>query len=208
MSEPLTVLDDHGLPAGTADRETVHRDGLWHAVFHCLVVRTSLPARVVLQRRRREARGFPGLLDLSATGHLVAGETPLEGIRELREELGIDVEPSSLVPLGRRRLVDDSGEGRNREIAHVYLLADDRPLDAFPVDRSEVDGLVELRAADLLAVLHDPGARIGASSWDGAGVVRPIEVSAADLVPDIDGYWTVLTVMAERFAAGKQPLAI
>jgi 8-oxo-dGTP pyrophosphatase MutT (NUDIX family) len=162
---------------------------------------------VVLQRRRRAAKGFPGLLDLSATGHLAAGEAPLDGIRELREELGIEVDPAMLVPLGRRRLVDDSGEGRNREIAHVYLLADDRALHEFVVDHSEIDGVVEMTVADLLEVVGSPGASVPAAEWDGEAL-HPITVSATDLVPDIDGYWTVLAIMAERFAAGQRPLAI
>ena len=207
MTERLTYLDDHGVPIGVTDRDTVHRDGLWHEVFHCLVVRAAPPARVVLQRRRAGARGFPSLLDISATGHLQTGETPLEGVRELREELGIDADPAALVALGHRRLVDDAGEGLNREIVHAFLLADDRPLETFPVDHDEIGGVVEIETANLLQVLSDREVVAPATEWDGE-TLRPVVVGAADLVPDVDGYWRALAIVAARFVAGERTLAV
>lgn len=193
---------------GSVGRSEVHRDGLWHEVFHCLIVRTTLPARVVLQRRRLQARAFAGLLDLSVTGHLLAGESPVEGVRELREELGIDVSPDRLVALGTRLIADDSGEGRNRELAHVFLLADDRPLVDFRLDPDEVGGLVEISVDDLLVVLRVPDAVVPCTEIGTAGVARATTCTRGDLVTPLDGYWTVLAVMADRFAKGESPLAI
>lgn len=228
--ELLDVVEATGAPVGVAGRTEVHRRGLWHEVFHCLVVRPDPPARVVLQRRRRAARAFPGQLDLTVTGHLAAGEQPLDGRREISEELGIDVPPERLIPLGVRLLADDAGEGRNRERAHVYLLPDDRPLTAYPLDPAEVEGLVELTVADLLRLLAGAvsTAAAGGSSDrggdrdDGSTVVVPCrEIAAApgstpidttcrpdDLVLPLDGYWTVVAVMAERLVAGHGPLAV
>lgn len=208
MDEELDVVEPTGQIVGRAPRDQVHREGLWHQSFHCLLVRPHAPARVVLQRRRPDAKGFPRLLDLTATGHLEAGETPLDGRRELLEEVGIDVEPSSLVPLGRRLLADDRGEGRNREVAHVFLLADDRPLTAIPVHRGDAASVVEVRVDDLLALLREPAARSGALEWDGTGEPQTITLTADDLVPDPDGYWVVVAVMAQRFVAGDLPLSV
>src|SRR4051794_32465242 len=101
--ELLDVYDDNGRAAGQLPRSVVHRDGHWHRVFHCLVVaqRSSGPV-VVLQRRSRRVSAFPGLLDLTVAGHLVAGERPVEGAREAQEEMGLDLSPAQLVPLGVR----------------------------------------------------------------------------------------------------------
>ncbi len=221
--ELLDVVEATGAPLGRAGREEVHRRGLWHEVFHCLVVRPDPPARVVLQRRRRAARAFPGQLDLTVTGHLAAGEQPLDGRREISEELGIEVRPEQLVPLGVRLLADDAGEGRNRERAHAYLLPDDRPLTAYPLDPSEVEGLVELTVADLLRLLAGAAAAADGpvAGGDAAVTVPCREISAApgsvpvettcrpdDLVLPLDGYWTVVAVMAERLVAGHRPLAV
>ncbi len=209
--ELLSVVDASGRPLPPLGRAEVHQRGLWHESFHCLVVRTTAPATVVLQRRRPGARSFPGRLDLTATGHLAAGEAPLDGVRELREEVGIDADPDALISLGVRLLVDDNGEGgRNRERAHVFLLADDRPLTDFAIDPAEVSGLVELTAAGLLSLLRDPDTVVPCVEIGAHPGSMPVatECRATDLVPAIDGYWTVLAVMAQRFVAGDAPLAI
>lgn len=206
--ELLDVVDPAGAYVASLPRSMVHADGLWHQVFHCLVVRSRPPARVLLQRRRSTARAFPHLLDVSVAGHLIAGEEPLAGVREIREELGLVVDPTRLVRLGRRLLVDDAGEGRNREIAHVYLLTDDTPLSELRLDPSEVDGFAEVAVADLARLLADPLAAITVREIDVVGVTRDTTCTAADLVPDVDSYWKVLAVMAERFVAGQEPLGI
>jgi isopentenyldiphosphate isomerase len=206
--EWLDVVEPDGTWTGRRTRAEVHAEGLWHQVFHCLVVRTAEPARVVLQQRHRRLRSFPGKLDLSATGHLSAGESPRDGVRELTEELGVVVDPAALVPLGTRLLADDSGEGRNRERVHAFLLADDRPLTDFRPDPDAVEALVELGIADLLAVLADPHRVVTGTRWSPGAGPGPTPVSVDDLVPAVDGYWSVLAVMAERFCAGGRPLAI
>lgn len=212
MAEFLDIVDPTGRIVGVADRDTVHREGHWHQVFHCLVVRNGEPGRVVLQRRHADAAAFPGKLDISVGGHVASGEDPVAGgVREIREELGFDADPGDLIPLGRRLMVDDGGddrEGINREIAHVYLLADDRPLDDFDLDGCDVAGLVEITTGDLFTILADPDADADCSERSVDGSTFQTTCRAADLVPSIDGYWTVLAVMADRFATGHHPLAI
>lgn len=208
QDELLDVIEPTGAFLKQELRSVVHREGLWHQTFHCLLVRSALPARVVLQRRRAGTTSFPGRLDVSVTGHLSAGEEPLHGIRELREELGIEVDPARLVSLGRRMLADDAGEGRNREIAHVYLLMDDTPLTSFNLDPSEIGGLVELTIADLLAILEDPMLSVPGHAIDASGTTGDVMCCAGDLVPVIDGYWVVLATMALQHIRGLHPLGI
>lgn len=206
--ELLSVVSPTGVPLGSGPRPEVHRDGHWHAVFHCLIVRSGPPARVVLQRRDRSKPKFPGQLDLSATGHLRAGEAPRDGVRELREELGVDVAPDDLVSVGVRLLADDRAEGRNRERVNLFFLSDDRPLDRFDPGRGEVESVVEARVDDLLHLAAgSPGPIEGTECRPGCGPVQ-VPIRAGDLVDAIDGYWTVVLVMAGRFAAGLRPLGV
>ena len=211
--ELLDVFDEVGRHVGVKDRETVHRDGDWHRVFHCLVVaeRPGTGAVAVLQLRGATKAAFANMLDLTAAGHLEAGESPLDGIRELEEELGIHVDPADLVPLGTRRLIDESGEGRlNRELTHVYLLRDDRALIDYSPAAEEVDGLLDVPIDGLLNLFD----RDGTLEVDGIVVASDGSTSStrrtigeADLVPN-RGYWVTLLVMAQRHLAGQQPLAI
>jgi len=206
--ELLDTFDDSLAAGEPTARSIVHRDGLWHSSFHCLAVRTRPPARVLLQRRKRSARSFPGLLDLTATGHLIAGEDARGGVRELEEEVGIVADATALVPLGRRLIVDGAGEGLNREIVHAFLLPTDQPLESFDLRGRDADGLIEISVADLLRLLGDSAERAVVRELDAQGKITSLLIGVGDLVPPVDGYWTVVAVMAERFVAGQRPLAI
>jgi isopentenyldiphosphate isomerase len=220
--EQLDIVTATGRFVRSAGRGEVHNGGHWHEVFHCLVVRPEAPARVVLQRRHRSKAAFPGLLDLSATGHLTAGETPRDGVRELNEELGTDATAADLVRVGVRLLADDEGEGTNRERVHLFFMTDDRPLDRFAPAPDEVESLVEVEAADLLALIDslraddlrtdDPGDQddrsVPAVEWKPGSAPTATTIGATDLIKPTDGYWTVALVMAQRLVAGERPLAI
>ncbi len=208
--ELLSVVDDGGRRLPGAGRREVHEQGWWHESFHCLFVRSSPPVRVLLQRRRAGASRFAGLLDLTVTGHVRDGEAPTGGgVREIEEELGLAVAPERLVALGTRRIVDASGGVVNREVAHVFVCVDDTPLERFRIADADVEGLVELTAEDLLALLGPAAAasRTG-RELHRDGRVEVVRCTAEDLTPQLDGYWTVLVVMAERHVAGLGPLAI
>jgi isopentenyldiphosphate isomerase len=203
--ELIDIFDELGRPTGTLPRSVVHRDGHWHRVFHCLVVahRASGPV-VVLQRRSRRVGAFPGLLDLTVAGHLVSGEGPVDGAREAHEEMGLELTPKQLVPLGVRMTVFASGEGRlDRELTHVYLARDDTALEDYRPDPVDVDDVVEVAPGELLGVFGT-GRRVLGRSWRSGPACT---VGEDDLIPNRD-YWVTLLVMAERFAAGVTPLAI
>lgn len=201
---------------GVASRSEAHERGLWHQVFHCQIVAqrpaASERAVMVLQRRAQAKAAFAGLLDVSAAGHLAAGEAPADGARELAEELGVIVEPSALVPLGVRRLADDSGEGKvNKEHTHVFLLRDDRPLVDYVLAPDEVDAVFDVPIDGLLSLLAADVATLRVAGVRAAGTTAARAVTEtitlADLVPSF-GYWTTLAVMAQRFVNGERPLAI
>lgn len=212
--EQLDIVSATGDYLRTADRPEVHNGGHWHEVFHCVVVRSGAPARVLLQRRHRSKAAFPGLLDLSATGHLAAGETPAEGVRELNEELGTTTTSDELTYIGVRLLADDEGEGQNRERVHLYFMADDRPIDAFAPDPTEVQSLVEVEVPALLAAIsqvrngEEADHAVPAVEWQPGLAPLATTIGAEELIKPADGYWTVVLVMAERFVRGDQPVAI
>ncbi len=208
--ELLDVLAPDGTVIGTADREEIHQLGHWHRTFHCLAVRTGPPARVILQRRHRSS-AFPLLIDLTGSGHLTAGEQPVDGVRELEEESGIVADPDHLVPLGVHYLVDDGPDCLNREQIHVFLYPTNVPLsDLRPAD-DEVHGLLEVPVEELLALL-DPdrptAAGVEAVEIPVGGSPRAVTVTMDDLVPDNRGYFIKVLIMAHRLAHGLTPLAV
>jgi len=128
---------------------------------------------VLFQRRAHDKAAFPGMLDATAAGHLLAGETVEDGLREVEEELGEHWRFDELTELGVHRVEDHpTPSTTNREFQHVYTVRDERPLREWTAfDRAEVAGLV------LVPYGHGP-----AREWDGKRE-RELKVAQSEVVP-------------------------
>ncbi|HET6509617.1 MAG TPA: NUDIX domain-containing protein [Baekduia sp.] len=187
--ELLDVFDERGWHVGVKPRADVHRDGDWHQAFHLWVVNAD---GVLLQRRARDKASWPGYLDASAAGHLIAGEAVRDGLREAEEELGAAYAFDDLESLGMHRVDDAERSGVvNRELQHVFAVRDARPLETWrDFDRVELDGLVLvghdgfLELARALEAGTDRGEDLAvpARAWDGVAVVDA-RVTPGELVP-------------------------
>ncbi|MDH3294899.1 MAG: NUDIX domain-containing protein [Acidimicrobiia bacterium] len=204
----LDVIAPDGTVIGQARRDRVHREGLWHRTFHCLVVRSTSPTRVVFQRRSATSY-FANKLDLTASGHLNAGEQPTEGVRELGEEVGLAAEKSDLVPVGVQLIVDHRDGARNHEQVHVFFLVNDQPLEHFIPDPAELGGVIEVETSAMLRLIDPTDIATSASGlqWDGLRL-KPVNITEADLISGYQDYLAKVLIMAERLVAGQRPLAM
>ncbi|WP_051617284.1 NUDIX hydrolase [Desulfonatronovibrio hydrogenovorans] len=86
--EYIEAVDSSNRPLAVLPRAEVHRQGLFHRTVIVLVY--DRDHRLLIQKRHRSKSLYPGRWDLSATGHLKAGESATDGaMRELREEVGV-----------------------------------------------------------------------------------------------------------------------
>lgn len=187
--ELLDVFDERGWHLGVKRRDDVHRDGDWHLSFHLWV---TSPEGVLFQRRAHGKASWPGYLDASAAGHLIAGEAIRDGLREADEELGAAYAFDDLEPLGVHRVDETEQSGLvNRELQHVFAIRDDRPLEAWSdFDRVELDGLVRVAHDAFLTLAQalevDPAEREEATvpgrAWDGRAVTD-VRVAPDEVVP-------------------------
>src|SRR3712207_3787607 len=155
MDERVDVLDANGKPTGeVAWKSEAHRLGLWHRCFHCWVSGTDASGEpyLLIQRRAAQKDTWPGYLDVTAAGHLGAGEGPLDGLRELEEELGLRVEPERLIPLGSRRSEQEIPGGCDREFHDIFLLFDPTPPERMRLQAEEVEALLSLCLVDAEAL--------------------------------------------------------
>lgn len=213
MTEILDIYDANMQPIGTAEREVVHSEGLWHRTFHCwIVARRHGDSFVLLQLRSPTKKMYPDMLDITAAGHIEAGESSADGIRELNEELGLDTDFKDLVFLGVKHDVADVGtQTKNREFSDVYLLRDDRPLEEYVLQEDEVSGLAEVVISDGLALFSGEVDEIRAKATrisNAETVSFERTIRRDDLIPRVDSYYYKVFIMAERMLDGNPYLAI
>ncbi len=180
MGEMLDIYDRDDRHLGVRERAAVHRDGDWHRVFHCWVARRDDRGRDWLLFQRRGARKptFPLHLAVTVGGHYRAGEGVTDGLREIHEELGLEVQFDDLIPCGRRRIEARWQKLVDREIADTFVYVSDRPLVSYPVMRPEV--------ADLVAVPVEAGLALFAGERDSIcarASSGPCTITLADFVP-------------------------
>ncbi|RDI67143.1 NUDIX hydrolase [Nocardia pseudobrasiliensis] len=99
MGEVIAVYDRAGRPIGAEERSTVYAEGLWHASAGVLV-RSPDTERLYVHRRTETKAVFAGMHDCLAGGVVGPDEDPrTAAIRELSEELGIDIPADTDGPL-------------------------------------------------------------------------------------------------------------
>jgi isopentenyldiphosphate isomerase len=148
-NEKLKIFDKDRNRIGVATREEVHRIGHWHETFHCWFVnREDEVDYIYLQLRSDMKKDYPNLLDITAAGHLLAHETVHDGIREIKEEIGIDVSFNELVSLGIIEYCVIKENFIDKELANVFLYEYNSTLDEFTLQKEEVSGIVKVEFDD------------------------------------------------------------
>jgi isopentenyldiphosphate isomerase len=181
-------------------KSEAHRRGLWHRCFHCWVFGAGVGGPYLLVQRRSATKDtWPGYLDVTAAGHLAAGEEPLDGLREVEEELGLRVDPGRLTPLGTRRAEQRIPGGLDREFQDVFLICDDTPPGDLRLQREEVETVLGIRLEEAEA-LGTAGSASAREYRDGQ--VSEIQVRVSDFVPNTDDYLRRVAVAARAALDG------
>ena len=141
----------------------------------------------MFSKRSSEMSNFSGLLDVTCSGHISAGESVVDGFREVREELGIQIDISEFIPLGRRMEACDMPNGdRNREFQSVFFAIRDSALDCYKPDTNEVEGLFWLNIEEAISFF--------------AGEAKEITVDGIKFAPTTDTWsHTNETIFKDQF---------
>jgi isopentenyldiphosphate isomerase len=202
-SEFIDVYSDDGRPTGSVERSRAHRDGLWHRALHCWVVTGD--GALLVQRRSAGVRHWQGLLDISAAGHLVAGESWTDALREVEEELGLMLTRADVVDTGERRDVLRLPGMVDRELARTVFARCEQPLEDYRPG-PEVASVIAFDLAGAAAVFGGERSSIRCPAVRVAGNPAFDEVSAADFVPRPAGYYLAVVDRARRVLAGARAL--
>ena len=147
--ELIDIVDENGCPTGeTIDRTDAHRTGTRHRTTHIWIVR-RVEGRVwiLLQKRAKYKDSFPGCYDISSAGHIPAGVDYItSGLRELKEELSIVIDPKELIECGlRRTFASKEFHGHpyvDNQIAKVFLLWKDIEIEDMVLQEEEIESVM------------------------------------------------------------------
>ena len=140
-SEWFDVVDALDLPIGRERREVVHARKLFHRAIHVFILDAT--GRMLVQKRSMLKDSAPGLWCSSCSGHLDAGEDYLESVvRELEEELGLDIAPENLSQILSVSPCMETGW----EFCRLFFLLDDGP---YVLELSEITELRSLALHEL-----------------------------------------------------------
>ncbi|MGR9047737.1 NUDIX hydrolase [Halobacillus faecis] len=185
MAEMLTIFDEKERPVGIKERGQVHQDGDWHETFHCWMFHMENETiHVLFQERADHKKDFPSLLDITAAGHIEAGENVLlAGVREIEEEVGLTVIPDDLIHQGDYK--EELKEGSSlidREICRIYLLPWTKDM-TFKIGE-EVKDILSVSLTDMENLVDNQQIVKGISILNG----DEKEVTHNNLVPHEKGY--------------------
>jgi isopentenyldiphosphate isomerase len=185
----------------------VHRDGDWHGALHIWVGGIDDAGRpfALFQRRSRSKDTWPGALDVAVGGHIRAGETPGDTVREAEEEIGLRVAAGDLTRLGRR--FARSPGGLDNEVQDVLALRSDLPLAAYSLHPDEVEAVVAVGLEEALA-LFDGSARAvpGLELRRGGGDPEETVVTVAGFAAgEVGGYAVVALRGLREVVRGSTP---
>lgn len=136
--EKIKIFDENYNYLRNENRETAHREGYWHETIHCWLIDGQ---SVLLQKRSSEKTDFPSMFDITAAGHILANETVEDGLREVKEELGIEVDQTKLHAQGAVKDIIVLPGFHDYEFANVFIYRDVFSPADFILQKDEVEGI-------------------------------------------------------------------
>ena len=125
MAEYFDVLKENGEYEGRIEtREICHEKGLWHKAVAMFMINSK--GQVLLQKRSANKKLWPNMWDMTAGGHVLAGEFGFEAIiREIQEELGIEINKNDILFIGSAVSTNIKGDIINRHFNEYYIINKD-----------------------------------------------------------------------------------
>lgn len=120
----LDILNQEGEKTGQSRPYLdIHKKGLIHRSVHVWILNSE--NKILLQKRNADMKACPNYWDISASGHIEAGQTSLEGAQmETREELGLTLPEDAFVYLFtvKQNFILNQSTFIDNEFQDVYLV--------------------------------------------------------------------------------------
>jgi len=136
--ELIDIVDENNNLTGVQKMKSeAHRDGLWHRAAHIWIYNSK--GEILLQLRAKGKSIGSDVWDLSAAGHIGAGEDPtISALRETQEELGLDVKSEDLESYKVIPEKMGAKDIENNEFHYVYLMRYDGDINNLKIQEEEL----------------------------------------------------------------------
>lgn len=138
MEEKFDVLKENGEYEGRIEsRDDCHKYGFWHKAVAMFMINSK--GQVLLQKRSANKKLWPNKWDMTAGGHVLAGEFGFEAIiREIKEELGIDIQKNDITFIGSAISTKIKGDIINKHFNEYYIINKDLDETTLTLQTEEV----------------------------------------------------------------------
>ena len=154
--EFLNLIDERArITAESKPRTLVHRDGELHPTVHIwLIKRRDMGVFVLLQKRAHEKEINPDCFDVSAAGHVTQGEEFRHtALKEVREELGLDIDRSKLEFIGLKKAEYHKDGINDNELVAVYICRENIDTEDLVLQSSEVSEVCWAEIDELISIM-------------------------------------------------------
>ena len=150
--EYIDIFDENNNPTGEIkEKVQAHENGNFHRTAHIWIMNNK--KELLLQKRSATKKSHPNCWDISGAGHIRAGENIINGaIRELKEELGVEVKEKDLQYIAT---IKSTKNPKNMEFQYVYLLKSNKRVEQYIFEDNEVSEVRYVYFKDLEKMVAD-----------------------------------------------------
>ena len=155
MDEVLAILNEDGLDSGkSATKAEIYKNGYWYRTVHIWILNDK--QELLMQKRNPLKKTFPNLWALSTAGHVLYHESSKEAaVRELKEELGLNVSSSELEYLFTLKREQFAENTTLRVFDDVYLLSKNIDISNVKLQTEELTEIKYIHYKCLQSILKD-----------------------------------------------------
>ena len=166
--ELLDVLDINGNKTGEVlDRDTIHNNNIIHLHVYCIIINDK--KEILLQKRSASKKYNPNIYALTA-GHVVAGEDIKSAmIRELKEELSLEVKEDDLKVYRDKEI---KIREKNSNVSYYFYIICNKKEDEFVLQKDEVSEVKWFSVNEIADAIRNKDPRF---VWD-EGIIPLFEI--------------------------------
>ena len=166
--ENFDVLNEMGeFTNEIASREECHKKGLYHKAVVVFIINSK--NEVLIQQRSNNKKLWPNKWDITAGGHVDAGEFGFQAvIREAKEEIGIDINENDLLFIGSTISHNEEGDIINNHFNEFYIVQKDININDINLQIEEVQDIKWISKEEIIRMIDERNESLTTklSCWD------------------------------------------